>query len=378
MDLLRQTLETVRVLSFLVAGRQESRQPLSEVQEPLPHAAAQRLVSVGSPMFKHVPKGKRTASTEAGTASRPSNGLQAHSRVEHQTRNQQAAAVLGAAVRVEGARESGTLGQPRMVEEQAVRQARRHRLSGAQAAVAGAAQQAALPPPAVAAEHGIIPQLQLPEQPQLHRTSPLRAPGTNVLQTRAVLLTMPVAKSTSFVLPPPEEEFTVLQRTLMPNYQAKPVSAPGVHSGDDVYTDDDEDEIDIMSVSPPAEQPAPRREPDQALQQTRGQHAPSSHELLCLNLCQDPSPQQAGGHLKPLSACAGGQGPFTFELLESGLVEGKAGNLYHRNTFTTKEDRTERMLDLREVMKVTALPLQPQIHSLWVDLVDPVYQSLRP
>ena len=72
-------------------------------------------------------------------------------------------------------------------------------------------------------------------------------------------------------------------------------------------------------------------------------------------------PQQAAncsctGDYKSLSARVGGQGPPSFKLLRSGLVKGEAGKRYHRNIYTTAEDRTDRMLDLREVVKVKSCP----------------------
>ena len=226
-------------------------------------------------MFKQMPKKKRTVSFEADIALSPSKGLEAHSDVEHQTLDQQAAAVPDAA-QASGAQHPGTLRQPRMTRARAVQQARPQNLSETRAAAAEE-QQAALPPPAVAAEHGIIPQLQQPGQQQPHGLTPMRAPSSHVQQAQAGSSAMPVAHSSSFLLPPPEREFLLLQRTLMPAYQAALASTPGVPADERIYPDEDEEEIDIMSVSPSAEQPAPRRKPGKAPQQKQGQHVPPSH-----------------------------------------------------------------------------------------------------
>ena len=257
--------------SVLFAGLQVPGQPLSDVEGPSPDAAAQESMAMGSPLFKQVPRRKRSVFVEAARSSSPSSSQQAHPHVEQHLHHQQVPASVDAAVRIDFARELGMPGQLRVGKGQAVQQAGPHMMWEKQAAAAQAEQQAdstrqAMPP------HHSSP---LPQraQAQPYRQTPMPALSTRVQRAQASLPAAPLAHPSSFILPPPEEDFLILQTALMPACEAEPAGTPGLHSNEDVldivsFSDEDE-EIDIMTVSPRAEQPQRRYEPEQTAQEAQ-------------------------------------------------------------------------------------------------------------
>ena len=252
-------------LVVMLAGHPRLRQPPSDAQEPSPPPAAQPWVGTGCPIFKRVPKRKRTMFVEAGTAVSPRSSIQAHNDSEQGIYHQQAAAAPTASVRINVAQEPGNLGPPRAVEVNAVQQTSPHTARETQAATAEAKERADV------LQHVDPADRSRPGPQQEHRETPARAVSTRVQHTEAGLPALPEAPPASFVLPPPEKEFLLLRRTLMPAYEAKPASAPGIQLEEGVCTDEDEEEIDIMAVSPRAEQPSSQYEPDQARQRAQSQ-----------------------------------------------------------------------------------------------------------
>ena len=246
------------------------RQPLCNVEEPSVDAAARPSTGT-SPLFKRVPKRKRSVFVEAVTASSPTASQQAYPDMEQHPQNQQEAALVDAAVRIEIAQEPGMLGQPSVQKAQAVQQAGPRTMGEEQAAAAQAEQQADSPRQAMPGDYSCPLPQHVRAQP--YRQTPMPALSTRVQRAQAGSPGVPVAHPSSFLLPPPEEEFLFLQTALMPSYEAEPAGAPGMQS-DKVFqannfsTDEDE-EIDIMTVSPRAEQPPRRYLPDQAAEEAQ-------------------------------------------------------------------------------------------------------------
>ena len=273
---------------------------------PSPDAAAQPSEDMGSPLFKRVPKRKRSAFVSTLISPSRSCGLDPGVDQHIHSWLDQAAAPADAATPLEAARGAG-MQQPagRQTNSHYSRECATDRMQppmsqlGAasvdshwegQAAAAPAQQPAGLQHHAAPADDS--PRLtQLPRQAQLHRHTPASVPAQEAQVQRAPAGSpnAPIAHPASFVLPPPDEDFLHLQSTLMPAHVADVASTPGMQMDQRLCTDahaaetpgtpgirmdqesctDMDEEIDIMTVSPRAERPLSQHEPDQALQEAQ-------------------------------------------------------------------------------------------------------------